>query len=83
MVLDLENVREIRNNGNNLIADGKRLGRGKGYYDTYLSKCSSVEGGCLPGPKTIALAFRQQIVQDVPIDQHDVMIQKVLFDDGS
>ena len=58
--------------------NGKRLGRGKGYYDTYLSKAKNN----LPQPpKTIALAFKQQIVDNVPTDELDFLIDKVMYDD--
>ena len=39
--------------------DGNRLGRGKGYYDTYLSKAKT-KNIC---PITVALAFEQQILK--------------------
>lgn len=58
--------------------NGKRLGRGKGYYDAYLSKAKNN----LPQPpKTIALAFKQQIVDNVPTDELDFLIDKVMYDD--
>lgn len=52
--------------------EGLRLGRGKGFYDRYLSKC---------GPKTekIALAFKEQIVKEIPVDESDIKVDKVLF----
>lgn len=54
---------------------GARLGHGKGYYDTFLSKCfDAVE---LP-PRTVALAFREQMVDDVPCHDHDIKIDLVL-----
>lgn len=54
--------------------DGLRLGHGKGYYDTFLSKLKSRH-------TTIALAFREQVVEEVPTDEHDVKIDHVLFAD--
>ena len=61
--------------------DGKRLGRGKGYYDTYLSKAKEL----IPGspPKTIALAFNQQILDDIPVDDYDFLIDKIIFDQNT
>ena len=61
--------------------DGKRLGRGKGYYDTYLEK--AIKAAKVAGkaaPKTIALAFKEQIVEDIPMSEHDKVIDKVIFD---
>lgn len=55
--------------------DGDRLGRGKGYYDTYLQKCA--EAGC--HPFTVALAFNEQIYDTVPTDTNDVPLDLVLF----
>lgn len=54
---------------------GHRLGRGKGYYDTYLAKAKS-QG---LNPKTIALAFDEQILHDIPCDAHDFLIDSVIY----
>lgn len=56
---------------------GRRLGRGKGFYDTYLERCIAHPGG---KPYTIALAYREQICEQVPVDQRDVLIDEVLYD---
>ncbi|CAL1543694.1 unnamed protein product [Lymnaea stagnalis] len=55
--------------------DGARLGRGMGYYDKYLQKCE--DNGKLP--KTIALIFKEQLVDEVPTWQHDKSVDMVLF----
>ncbi|XP_037648599.1 5-formyltetrahydrofolate cyclo-ligase-like [Sebastes umbrosus] len=57
---------------------GKRLGRGKGFYDTYLERCMRHPKG---KPYTIALAFKEQLCQDVPVDDNDVLIDEVLYED--
>jgi 5-formyltetrahydrofolate cyclo-ligase len=54
---------------------GKRLGRGKGYYDTFLQTCSSVQDR---PPYTIALSFSEQIIESVPTDNHDYVINAVI-----
>ncbi|MCL4123468.1 UNVERIFIED_CONTAM: hypothetical protein GTU68_027672 [Idotea baltica] len=59
-------------------SSGKRMGRGRGYYDTYLAKCFKQQ---LQAPMTIALAYKQQIVPDMPTEETDVLINKVLIDD--
>jgi 5-formyltetrahydrofolate cyclo-ligase len=51
---------------------GKRLGRGKGYYDRFLKKLPS----CTP---TIGLAFDFQILPDLPTSKFDVNVKKVIF----
>ncbi|XP_062246704.1 5,10-methenyltetrahydrofolate synthetase (5-formyltetrahydrofolate cyclo-ligase) [Platichthys flesus] len=57
---------------------GKRLGRGKGYYDTYLERCIRYSQG---KPYTIALAFKEQLCQEIPVDDNDVLIDEVLYED--
>jgi len=51
---------------------GNRLGRGKGYYDRFLSKLPK-------DTPSIGLAFRLQILPVVPTTFHDVSVKKVLF----
>ncbi|XP_068814456.1 5-formyltetrahydrofolate cyclo-ligase isoform X2 [Struthio camelus] len=57
---------------------GNRLGRGKGYYDTYLERCMKHPSG---KPYTIALAFREQICESVPVAENDVQIDEILYED--
>lgn len=56
---------------------GNRLGRGKGFYDTYLERCIRHPKG---KPYTIALAFREQLCQEIPVDANDVLIDEVLYE---
>lgn len=55
-----------------------RLGRGKGYYDTYLQKCE--DAGYKPF--TVALAYNEQICDSIPTDTHDKQLDHVLFPDS-
>jgi 5-formyltetrahydrofolate cyclo-ligase len=48
---------------------GRRLGRGKGFYDQLLA---DVRG------RTCGVAFDEQIVGDVPIEPHDVSLNCIL-----
>jgi len=57
---------------------GARCGRGKGYYDTYLARAKEKQG---TAPLTVALAFREQVLEEVPTDQHDFKIDHVLTAD--
>ena len=57
---------------------GDRLGRGKGYYDSYLEKCKNVTGKM---PYTIALSFYEQMCDSIPTSPYDVPIDVVLFED--
>ena len=49
---------------------GYRLGRGKGYYDKFLSKYSNLF--------TVGVCFREQFFLDIPREPHDVPMNKVL-----
>ncbi len=51
--------------------DGKRLGRGKGYYDRYLSSCGM-------RAKTIGVCYPHQIVDYLPTEEHDVVMDLVV-----
>ena len=55
-----------------------KICRGKGYYDTFLTRVQQKYGAL---PPTIALAFKQQVVDHVPTDDHDVVIDTVLYPD--
>lgn len=52
--------------------EGRRLGRGLGYFDRFLAK--------VPHAKKIGLAFREQIVSKIPVEKHDVPVDGVLTD---
>lgn len=51
---------------------GNRLGRGKGYYDRFLKRLA---------PKTyrVGLAFDSQILPSIPLSDHDLAVDKVIF----
>lgn len=57
--------------GRAFTLSGKRLGRGKGYYDRLLPllKCRKV-GICL----------RHQILQEIPTETHDIVMDEVISD---
>jgi 5-formyltetrahydrofolate cyclo-ligase len=48
---------------------GRRLGRGKGFYDQLLA---TVRG------KTCGVAFDEQIVTEIPVEPHDVLLNCIL-----
>lgn len=48
---------------------GRRLGRGKGFYDRLLADVSG---------KTCGVAFDQQMVEAVPVEPHDVRLNCIL-----
>jgi 5-formyltetrahydrofolate cyclo-ligase len=49
---------------------GYRLGRGKGYYDKFLSK--------QPELFTVGVCFREQFYLDIPTEPHDIQMRKVI-----
>lgn len=51
-----------------------RLGRGKGYYDRFLSSPE------LSSSKTIGLAFQFQVLDSLPSDLHDKPVLRVITD---
>ena len=53
-------------------ADGKRLGRGKGFYDRFLA-------GLPPHKYIIGLAFPFQMVENMPTEPTDVQMNRVIF----
>lgn len=50
---------------------GKRLGRGKGFYDRYLENKSVLK---------IGIAFEIQMTKDIPTEPHDVLMDYVVTD---
>lgn len=62
--------------GRAFTKEGYRLGRGKGFYDKYLVqlKKASCKNLSLCG-----VAFHFQIVNDVPVDNHDIKLDSVYF----
>lgn len=50
-------------------AQGHRLGRGKGYYDRFLTAFTG---------RTIGVCFDFQKVAEVPVDAHDVAVNRVV-----
>ncbi|MDD5346996.1 MAG: 5-formyltetrahydrofolate cyclo-ligase [Candidatus Omnitrophica bacterium] len=53
-------------------AKGRRLGRGKGYYDRFLQKVP-------PDIVSIGLAYDFQVLPTVPTTEHDVDVHAILF----
>jgi 5-formyltetrahydrofolate cyclo-ligase len=53
--------------------EGLRLGRGKGYYDRYLSQRECIK---------IGLCFDEQMIEQVPADPHDVKMDYVVSEHG-
>ena len=56
-------------------AMGRRLGKGYGYYDRFLSGLSKTA-------VTVGLAFSRQLLEEVPVDTWDVPVDVVVTEDG-
>lgn len=54
---------------------GRRLGKGYGYYDRFLSKLD-------PPAVVVGLAFFWQLVPEVPVESWDVPVDAVVTDEG-
>lgn len=52
-------------------ADGVRMGRGKGYYDKYMSQAGFKA-------RTIAVCYAEQLLPSLPCEPHDVRVDEVL-----
>jgi 5-formyltetrahydrofolate cyclo-ligase len=52
--------------------NGERMGRGKGYYDRYMS---------LPGFRAykIGVCYSQQLVDFIPCEPHDIVMDEVIY----
>lgn len=63
--------------------NGRRLGRGKGYYDHYLIRCKRQ---CSEAPFTLGIAFAAQRSEEIPVTELDISVDQVIFpniaDDG-
>lgn len=53
--------------------DGKRMGRGAGYYDRFLSQPR------LSGAYKCGVCFSVQVTEDVPAESHDIRMDEVVF----
>lgn len=59
--------------------EGNRIGFGKGYYDTFLSKCfqNALERK-VSRPFTIAITLTAQVVDKVPVDSNDIKPDRII-----
>ena len=54
-------------------ADGKRLGRGKGFYDRYIAAIPAEKKALLCG-----IGFSFQLASDIPVESHDRLLDCVI-----
>ena len=55
-------------------SDGRRLGRGRGYYDRLLARFIALSNP----PFTLGLAFPFQLLDDLPTEPHDIRLDGIL-----
>ena len=58
--------------GVGFTTDGSRMGRGKGFYDKYLSQPAFRAA-------TVGICFKEQIADSLPADSHDKRVDAVIF----
>jgi 5-formyltetrahydrofolate cyclo-ligase len=56
---------------------GSRLGQGGGYYDRAMLDLPTQEDG---GPPRVALVFRDEVLDTVPIEPHDLRVDAIVTD---
>jgi 5-formyltetrahydrofolate cyclo-ligase len=69
-----ENIHTVIVPGLAYTEKGYRLGFGGGYYDRFLSGYE----GC-----TLSLAFREQLVEKLPVESFDMPVDKIITENGS
>lgn len=55
-------------------ADGKRLGRGKGYYDRFLAKITTLA----PKAEIVGVCAKGHLVAEIPTEPHDFRMHRVI-----
>ncbi len=53
---------------------GNRMGRGRAFFDIFLKDLS-------PAVIRVALAFETQIIEEVPVDSHDMPVDKIVTEE--
>jgi len=59
-------------------SSGLRCGHGGGYYDRFLKEIKESQDH---PPAIVGVAFKQQILEDLPTTEHDVKLDLVLYSD--
>lgn len=58
--------------GRAFSSDGKRLGRGKGYYDRFLAQKQYKKS------KKIGICFDFQVLENIPTNKYDISMNKII-----
>ena len=62
--------------GMGFTPDHRRLGRGGGYYDRYLSQHGTAV-------LTVGFCFSEQLIDELPVEEHDWIVDMILTDSGT
>lgn len=61
--------------------DCKRLGHGKGFYDCFLGRHDEWSAqNNIPIPFKVAIGAREQLVDDIPLEHHDRIMDSIVVD---
>jgi len=63
--------------GLGFTADGKRMGRGRGFYDRFLKGLTG-----LKNYTTAAICCNRTILKDIPTDSHDMKVENLCSESG-
>jgi 5-formyltetrahydrofolate cyclo-ligase len=58
---------------------GGRLGRGKGYYDRFLSSIEHKKFSCTIDLYTLGICLGEQVLDQVPRSPHDIKVREVMI----
>ena len=64
--------------GRAFTKEGKRIGRGKGYYDKFLSLL--LQNYNKDNVTLLGIAYKEQILEDIPFESHDIKMDLVITD---
>lgn len=74
----LEQISRIYVPGIAFTRDGRRLGRGKGYYDRFLARLQAhFSEHNLPMPELVGVCAPERLLQDIPTESHDMRVHWV------
>lgn len=83
--VNLEHIKAVIVPGLAFDSRCARMGRGKGYYDTFFESMrrERLAAGISPVlPLLIGLSFTEQLIDDVPTEVHDVLLNAVVTPSG-
>ena len=83
--VNLEQIKAVIVPGLAFDSSCARMGRGKGYYDTFFERMRSARlaAGASPAlPLLVGLSFNEQLIDGVPTEAHDVVLNAIVTPSG-